>query len=256
MMVNSIIAAMVANAGRSGQPLKEKIYQVGSSLRNPNHYFSWNPWINKEGKAVDPQQHGQFSKTHGLKYMLLLKGLEVRNAALCNLFHSTCVDMNRKIGLVMHLIEIYRPYLFFEGFDDMNTERLRNNVRENGSTSDANIFYFDSKWINWDYYLREIHLVGLVTYVFKSDILPWTINLGHLGLTHVSPELSSLRAIFTRESIVSVSRGMLLDDDDIHYSYKSIFSIVIRTLFKSYVASMGIRDRRSTSTSGDGVQEV
>ncbi|KAK4764253.1 hypothetical protein SAY87_013691 [Trapa incisa] len=76
--------------------------------------------------------------------------------------------MNRKIGLMMRLIEIYRPYLFFEGvFDDMNTERLRNSVRENGSTSDANIFYFDSKWINWDYYLREIHLVGLVTYVFK-----------------------------------------------------------------------------------------
>ncbi|KAK4764251.1 hypothetical protein SAY87_013689 [Trapa incisa] len=184
MVVNSIIAAMVANAGRSGRPLKEKIYQVGSSLRNPvrycqvqqstNHYFSRNPWINKEGKAVIVgkikilSSMASFQRHMALRYMLLLKGLEVGNAALCNLFHSTCVDMNRKIGLMMRLIEIYRPYLFFEGvFDDMNTERLRNSVRENGSTSDANIFYFDSKWINWDYYLREIHLVGLVTYVFK-----------------------------------------------------------------------------------------
>ncbi|KAK4763209.1 hypothetical protein SAY86_008977 [Trapa natans] len=184
MVVNSIIAAMVANAGRYGRPLKEAIYQVGSSLENPirycqveefmNRHFSKHPWINKEGKAVIVgkikllSSMASFQRHMALRYLLWFKGLEVANAALCNFFQGTCVDMNRKIDFMMRLIEIYRPYLFFQGvFDNMNTDKLRASVRENGSTSDENIFNFDPKSIDWDYYFREIHLVGLVKYVFK-----------------------------------------------------------------------------------------
>ena len=58
MVVNSIIVAMVTH---TNQPC-EKIYQVGSSLRNPlklfdiccffYKYFHENPWISEDGNAV------------------------------------------------------------------------------------------------------------------------------------------------------------------------------------------------------------
>lgn len=50
-------------------------------------------------------------------------------------------------------------------FDDMNTEKLQMAVREN--TTEADIFYFDPKGINWEDYLMNVHLPGVVKYVFK-----------------------------------------------------------------------------------------
>lgn len=47
----------------------------------------------------------------------------------------------------------------------MNTERLRIGMRENGS--EADIFYFDPRCIDWDGYFRGIHIAGVVKYVFK-----------------------------------------------------------------------------------------
>lgn len=59
MVVNSMIMAMVANANN---PSSQKIYHVGSSLRNPIHfsqihefvfhYFTKNPYIDKYGNPV------------------------------------------------------------------------------------------------------------------------------------------------------------------------------------------------------------
>lgn len=47
----------------------------------------------------------------------------------------------------------------------MNTEKLQMAVREN--TTEADIFYFDPKCINWEDYLMNVHLPGVVKYVFK-----------------------------------------------------------------------------------------
>lgn len=59
MVVNSMIMAMVANANN---PSSQMIYHVGSSLRNPIHffqihefafhYFTKNPYIDKYGNPV------------------------------------------------------------------------------------------------------------------------------------------------------------------------------------------------------------
>ncbi|OWM68992.1 fatty acyl-CoA reductase 3-like [Punica granatum] len=181
MVVNSIIVAMAANAGHQ-RPDDEVIYQVGSSLGNPlrycnleeygYRYFSEHPWINKEGKAVIVgkvkilSSMASFRRYMALRYLLLLKGLEVANAAFCQFFQGTYLDMSRKINHVMRLMELYRPYLFFKGvFDDINTEKLRAAMRDNGA--EADIFYFNPKCINWDDYFRRIHLPGVVKYVLK-----------------------------------------------------------------------------------------
>ncbi|XP_030453950.1 fatty acyl-CoA reductase 3-like [Syzygium oleosum] len=178
MVVNSTIMAMAAHVNQPG----EVIYQMGSSVGNPLRYanlkdyglqyFTKHPWTNKEGKPVivGPVKvlgsMASFRRYMAVRYLLLLKGLELANAAFCQYFQGTYLDMDRKIKFVMRLIELYRPYLFFKGvFDDMNTEKLRIAARETGVESD--VFYFDPKCIDWEDYFTKIHIPGVVKYVFK-----------------------------------------------------------------------------------------
>ncbi|PON84334.1 Fatty acyl-CoA reductase [Trema orientale] len=177
-VVNAIIVAMAAHAN---QP-SDRIYQVGSSMRNPLRYvdlqefgfgyFSKKPWINKDGKPVKVAKvfvlsnMASFHRYMTFRYLLFLKGLELVNTAFCQYFQGMYLDLNRKIKFVMRLVELYRPYLFFKGvFDDMNTERLRLEAKESGIETD--IFYFDPKSINWEEYFLSIHIPGVVKYVFK-----------------------------------------------------------------------------------------
>ncbi|MFQ6668956.1 hypothetical protein Gotur_034397 [Gossypium turneri] len=179
MVVNAIIVAMVAHA--SNQP-SETIYQVGSSMRNPvkyrslqdfgYRYFSKKPWINKDGKAVIVgkirvmDSMASFHRYMALRYLLPLKGLEFANTAFCHFFQGVCSDLNRKISFVTRLIDIYRPYLFFNAtFDDINTEKLR--MAAKSSLAENDMFYFDPKCINWDDYFMNTHIPGIVKYIFK-----------------------------------------------------------------------------------------
>ncbi|KAF6166019.1 hypothetical protein GIB67_012916 [Kingdonia uniflora] len=178
IVVNAIIVAMVTHAN---QP-SENIYQVSSSLKNPMkapmlrdlgyRYFSKKPWINKEGnpvivnKAVLYTSMASFQNYMAIRYMIPLKGLELANTAFCQFFRGVYMDMNMKIKFVMRMVELYRPYVFFEGvFDDLNSERLRMAVRAN--EAEAKMFYFDPKCIDWEFYFMNIHLPGVVRYLFK-----------------------------------------------------------------------------------------
>ncbi|KAK4255224.1 hypothetical protein QN277_008247 [Acacia crassicarpa] len=179
MVVNAMLVAMVAHAG---QPSDEAIYQVGSSVRNPIRYsnlqdyglryFTAKPWINKDGKPIKVGRvtvlgdMASFRRYMFIRYLLLLKGLELANTAFCQYFHDSYTELHRKIQIVMRLVDIYRPYLFFYGaFDDMNTEKLRMAAREGGVETD--LFYFDPKDIDWEDYFMNVHIPGIVNYIFK-----------------------------------------------------------------------------------------
>ncbi|KAL2541032.1 Fatty acyl-CoA reductase 3 [Abeliophyllum distichum] len=178
MVVNAIVVAMVAHAN---QP-NESIYHVGSSVSNPveftwlqdygYQYFTKHPWINKDGKPVIVGKvtvlstMASFRRYMAVRYLLPLKGLQIVNAACCQYFRVTYLDLYRKINFVMRLIDLYGPYLFFKAvYDDINTEKLRRAARE--SCEDADIFYFDPKIINWDDYFMKTHIPGVVKHVFK-----------------------------------------------------------------------------------------
>ncbi|KAJ4958802.1 hypothetical protein NE237_025913 [Protea cynaroides] len=178
MVVNAMIVAMVAHANQDG----EFIYQVGSSLRNPAkftlfqdygyQYFSKHPWIGKDGKPIKVGKVSVFNtmdsfhKYMAIRYMLPLKVLKLLNVASCQYFQSTYSNFSRKINFVMRLVELYKPYLFFRGvFDDLNLEKLRMAMKDNAS--EANMFCFDPKCVDWDDYFLNIHLPGLIKYVFK-----------------------------------------------------------------------------------------
>ncbi|XP_022752581.1 fatty acyl-CoA reductase 3-like [Durio zibethinus] len=179
MVVNAMIVAMIAHA--SHQP-SEAIYQVGSSMRNPMkyrnlhdfgfRYFSKKPLINKDGKPVIVgklrvmDSMASFHRYMALRYLLLLKGLELANTAFCQFFQGVYSDLNRKISFVMRLADIYKPYLFFDAiFDDINTEKLRMAARS--SLVESDMFYLDPKCIDWEDYFMNIHIPGIVKYIFK-----------------------------------------------------------------------------------------
>ncbi|KAL5719570.1 alcohol-forming fatty acyl-CoA reductase [Ranunculus cassubicifolius] len=88
------------------------------------------------------------------------------NVICCKYFDHKCKDMNRKISLVVSLVELYAPYIYFKGiFDDLNTERLRIAMEPN--KVDADTFYFDPRSIDWDDYFINIHLPGVLKYNLK-----------------------------------------------------------------------------------------
>ncbi|XP_071734913.1 fatty acyl-CoA reductase 3-like [Rutidosis leptorrhynchoides] len=178
MVVNAMIATMVAHAN---QPC-EVIYHVGSSVSNPlkyeeiqecgYHYFRRHPWVNKAGKPIIVGEikvlnsMASFHRYFSLRYLVPLQGLQVVNSALCHVFNGTYTDLKRKISFVLRVVDLYKPYLFSKSFyDDMNTERLRQAVREN--EVEGNMFYFNPKTIVWDDYFQRTHFPGVVKYVFK-----------------------------------------------------------------------------------------
>ncbi|KAL5056165.1 hypothetical protein RYX36_036847 [Vicia faba] len=179
MVVNAMLVAIVAHANHSNC---DSIYHVGSSVRKPVMYvdlqefgfrhFTAKPWTNKDGKTVKVGKVTVFSNMNSfrrfmfIRYLLMLKGLELANTALCQYFQGTYLDLKRKIQIVTRLVDLYKPYLFFKGvFDDMNTEKLRIAAREGEVETD--LFYFDPKVINWDDYFLNIHLPCVAKYIFK-----------------------------------------------------------------------------------------
>ncbi|XP_058759443.1 alcohol-forming fatty acyl-CoA reductase-like [Vicia villosa] len=179
MVVNAMLVAIVAHANQSNY---DSIYHVGSSVRKPVIYsdlqefgfrhFTAKPWINKDGKAVKVGKVTVFGDMNSfrrfmfVRYLLMLKGLELANTALCQYFQGTYLDLKRKIQIVTRLVDLYKPYLFFKGvFDDMNTEKLRIAAREGEVETD--LFYFDPKVINWNDYFLNIHLPCVAKYIFK-----------------------------------------------------------------------------------------
>ncbi|KAK1435078.1 hypothetical protein QVD17_00838 [Tagetes erecta] len=179
MVVNAMIAAMVANANLT---CSEAIYHVGSSVSNPLkfatfqkcafRYFTDYPWIGKDGKHVMVGEvtvlnsMSSFYRYVGLRYLLPLLILRFINFILCRAFDDTYKNLNRKINFVLRLVDLYKPYLFTKCFyDDMNTEKLRRVLRVSGN--EESIFYFDPRIINWDNYFEGIHLPGLRQREFK-----------------------------------------------------------------------------------------
>ncbi|KAJ6671633.1 FATTY ACYL-COA REDUCTASE [Salix viminalis] len=178
MVVSAIIVAMVARAKQH----PEIIYHLGSSLRNPVkfsnlhdfsfRYFSEHPWINKEGesvkigKGIALTSMFKFYMYMALRFLLPLKALQLLNMLLFKTYQDLYTALDRKVKLVMRLVDLYKPYVFFEGiFDDMNTEKLRIIFKE--SCHETNIFDFDPANIDWEDYMINVHIPGLVKYVMK-----------------------------------------------------------------------------------------
>lgn len=66
------------------------------------------------------------------------------------------------VKVLRHKFYVY--YLLFR-FDDLNTEKLRVSAKQ--LYTDAELFNFDPKTIDWEDYFMNTHIPGIVKYVFK-----------------------------------------------------------------------------------------
>ncbi|RLN04623.1 fatty acyl-CoA reductase 1-like [Panicum miliaceum] len=181
MVVNAMMAAMVAHSEEKGAAVVP-VYHATSSLRNPATYsvlyeagrrhFYENPRVGKNGEVVPTIEMRFFTTIARFHlYMLLtfklpLEILHLVNVLLCGLLSRLYNDLNRKYKFVMHLVDVYGPFAFFNGcFDDMNLERLR--LKMAMKTSEDHLFNFDPKTIDWDDYFTKIHIPGVLKYLCK-----------------------------------------------------------------------------------------
>ncbi|OIS96937.1 fatty acyl-coa reductase 3 [Nicotiana attenuata] len=177
MVVNSIIAAMVAHRNRSSHTT---VYHISSSSRKRLNmgdivqffvdHFKKNPWIDERGKTVKVTQFHLLDSMASLhKYIAihckpLLEILKWANLILCQRLQTLHSNLERRINRAIRLAELYKPYLFFKGlFNDTNAEILRMVTRESNADD---TFNFDPSTIQWEQYFKEIHIPALVKYIF------------------------------------------------------------------------------------------
>ncbi|CAD5169305.1 unnamed protein product [Musa acuminata subsp. malaccensis] len=178
MVVNAMMATMAAHSKQQA----EFIYHMGSSVRNPvtyatlEHchfrYFLANPRVGRDG-SVMPTKRLSFIKSMvrfrvfmTLRYKLPLEVMHLFNLLSCGRIARGYNELNRKYKYVMYLVELYKPYAYFDGcFDDLNMERLRMAMKKDDA--EAKMFDFDPKHIDWEAYFSSIHIPGVMKYAFK-----------------------------------------------------------------------------------------
>ncbi|XP_019239162.1 PREDICTED: fatty acyl-CoA reductase 3-like isoform X2 [Nicotiana attenuata] len=129
-----------------------------------------NPWINERGTPVKVKKFhlldgmASLHKYIAIHYMPLLKILKWANLILCQRLQTLHSNLERRINRVIRLAELYKPYTLFKGiFNDTNAEMLRMATTESNADD---TFNFDPRTIQWEKYFKEIHIPGLVKYVF------------------------------------------------------------------------------------------
>ncbi|PPS09878.1 hypothetical protein GOBAR_AA10769 [Gossypium barbadense] len=141
MVVNAMVVAMKVHYAER-QHACETIYHVSSSFRNPltlsdlrnlfHCYFIRNPWIDANGLRVKVGQLTFFSKVN--RFLLLMQLKYVLPLKVC--------------------------------FNDENLVELQRVAEEQGI--DLVEFNFDCRSIEWEEYMTNIHIPGLLKYGIKS----------------------------------------------------------------------------------------
>ncbi|MCE3050452.1 hypothetical protein HAX54_047240, partial [Datura stramonium] len=160
MVVNSIFAAILAHENNKSSQ-NHFIYHIGSSQKNPlkyddiklftHHYFTKNPWIDKDGNIIKAKEILQLANILSWYYFI----------------DETYKNLKRKIDRAIRLSELYEPYTIFHGsFDDSNTERLRMAMKE---CKMDDVLQFDSSCINWEDYFMNTHIPGVLGVTRKPN---------------------------------------------------------------------------------------
>ncbi|XP_062225393.1 alcohol-forming fatty acyl-CoA reductase-like isoform X2 [Phragmites australis] len=179
MVVNAMVVAMAIHWSEKGQV----VIHVTSSRQNPlsistaygimHRYFSTNPQMGNNGRVIKAKRlllfkkFGSFRTYMFLKYKLPSEMLHMVNSLLGGSFSRYYNKFNRSYSYFILLAKLYAPYCFFNArFNDTNLERLQTATTRD--KSDAHVFDFDPKSIDWDYYFYNIHIPGVLMYAKKK----------------------------------------------------------------------------------------
>ncbi|EFH51932.1 oxidoreductase, acting on the CH-CH group of donors [Arabidopsis lyrata subsp. lyrata] len=172
MVANAMITAAATHAGGSKVHM---VYQVGSSRQNPITYgeireiFRNSSLITVSKMKLIPTM-ALFSLYMTIRYKLPLQLLKLVDIIYPSRKGDNYKNKNRKIGMVMRLVNLYEPYVLFKGiFDDRNTKNLCANQKGEDNQNSENLkFDFDPKIIKWRDYLINVHIPGLIIHVLKK----------------------------------------------------------------------------------------
>ncbi|CAN1263471.1 Alcohol-forming fatty acyl-CoA reductase [Linum perenne] len=183
IVVNAIIVAMGMAVAVANKNL-DLIYHLGSSRNNPIKvsdvhrivvtFFKKNPWTDRRnGKVVRPKKITTFSSITSFRiyktihFQLPLKVLGMWNAMLCNKYQVRYMDSCRKFKFGMRFIGYYKHYLLSKAvFDDTNLKKLVKWTSENGDDEREQL-NLDTGSIDWEDYLMNAHIPGLLKFVMK-----------------------------------------------------------------------------------------
>jgi len=152
------------------------IYHIGSSMRNPLkiselihlicRYFSEKPYINAEGDLVKVKQPNvqsamsSFYELMDIHYKVPLQNM-LRSGLSTAINHDRYNQLKREYNVTVAVAEAYWPVTLFKGrFDDSNMQRLIAMMNER----DRELIPCDAKFINWEKYLMETHIPGVMDY--------------------------------------------------------------------------------------------
>uniref|UniRef100_A0A0A9A7A2 Fatty acyl-CoA reductase n=1 Tax=Arundo donax TaxID=35708 RepID=A0A0A9A7A2_ARUDO len=170
-----VVNAMLLIVSRHPQGL-DLIYHIGSSVRNPFkigdlvrvmwRYFAENPFVSAEGAVVKVEQPNvqatmaSFYELMNIHYKVPLQDMLRRGLSTAD-DHSRYNRLKREYIVTVAIAEGYWPVTLFKGsFDDSNMQRLIATMSER----DTELIPCDTKLINWEKYLMETHIPGVMEF--------------------------------------------------------------------------------------------
>lgn len=183
-VVNAMLAAhakLIEHPPAPGANLD--VYHVATSSSNPlvfqrlvdltREYFEEHPLKDREGRPARPRarfhpDEAGFLRRSRRQREWLLRGAEMikrlPGSPLPRL-RTRCRAAAAQLERIEYYVRIYGPYTSFPArFSTARCEALHASLTE----SDRAVFAFDPREIDWDAYLKDIHLPGLVRNVLRE----------------------------------------------------------------------------------------
>ncbi|KAI4365426.1 hypothetical protein MLD38_021410 [Melastoma candidum] len=178
MVVNATLAAITkhGSAGKSGI----SVYQIASSVVNPlmnrelarllYEHYSASPIMDSQGRPIPVSSMKLFSSMDEFTEYLHREssqrsGLAAKSVSNAKLSQKLEVICRKSVEQAKNLASLYEPYTFYCGrFDNSNTEQLRESMSEDENM----MFGFDTRSIDWNEYITNVHIPGLRRHVMKG----------------------------------------------------------------------------------------
>ncbi|XP_020081241.1 probable fatty acyl-CoA reductase 4 isoform X1 [Ananas comosus] len=176
-----VVNAMLTIIASSYKESSVFIYQIGSSTRNPitigklaeeaYRYFLRNPCIRSDGRIIKVKEPYFVTTMTGFYiYMVVRNKLPLQVLRVLGALHSSARSqynrLSRQYNRTVRVVKGYKPYTFFHGrFDDTNMQKLTSSLAER----DKKLIAFDTKSIDWESYLTDIHIPGIFKYGIRAD---------------------------------------------------------------------------------------
>ncbi|KAH9310667.1 hypothetical protein KI387_025702 [Taxus chinensis] len=173
MVANAILATMAKHVGKAGM----KVYQMASSVANPivlrdlfgmfHQYFKAHPYVDARGRLIKVNDtlklfgNMEDFSSHGVGMPLNEFGLPSLQMEKQELI---ALKVRQRVN--KYISGIYQSYFTYKGrFDNSNIDLLFQEL----SQEEKKIFGFNVNGIEWNNYIMDIHIPGLLRNVIMKE---------------------------------------------------------------------------------------